>query len=151
MKKRKTLVKVNLSDVIFNDNLIAINKTEFGFFFEIGEQITDDVAEAVSILMKRVDKSDPIWKTKLNDFKEYSVVPEKSLYWLSGGQKEWDTLINYNRPWCESYILFQEHFGTMVVEAVEKSKTLEEVRDFFQTNINLLDIYEYALSINLIK
>jgi hypothetical protein len=151
MKKRKTLVKMNLSDIVFNDNIVSIYKTECGYFFEIGEQITDDVAEAVSILMKKVDSTDSIWKTRLDDFKKYSVIPEKSLYWLSGGQKEWDTLVNYNKPWCESYIHFQEKFGTMIVEAVENSKTLADVKSIFEYELNLLNIYEFALSESLIK
>jgi hypothetical protein len=151
MKKKRSMVKMNQSNIVFNNNFICISKSKHGTFFEIGNQITEDVAEAVSILMRKVSFDDTIWKTKLAENVIYDIIPEKSLYWLSGGQQEWDTLINYKKPWHESYIYFREEFEDDILISVAEAETLEDIRDYFYENLNLSRLYDYALKEDLIK
>jgi hypothetical protein len=39
-----------------------------------------------------------------------NITPERSLFWLTGGDKEWRTMEYYNTPWCDCY-LDQTEFG----------------------------------------
>jgi len=79
MKKKKILSK-ELSETIFNNNQVIINKANDNLYFEIGDEITDDIAEAVSILMRRIYFNDPIWKTEIKNIDIHSIYPEKSLF-----------------------------------------------------------------------
>ena len=119
-------------------------------FFEIGNEVTTDVAEAVAIMMRnpRIDSS--VWDKQLS-FNLDSIAPEKSLYWLSGGDNEWVTLQNYNTPWSRCYLEFQEEFGYMVISIIRKSKSLGDIRDGFIKYLNLPVLYELALSKNLTR
>jgi hypothetical protein len=40
-----------------------------------------------------------------------NITPERSLFWLTGGDKEWRTMEYYNTPWCDCYLDFQTEFG----------------------------------------
>ena len=83
---------------IFNQKVVSVTKEGDEYFFEIGTEMTTDVAEAVSILMRTTDWNDPIWKTAINKKMIYeNITPEKALYWLTGGNKEWNSLHHYNR------------------------------------------------------
>lgn len=150
MKKKKILSK-ELSETIFNNNEVIINKANGDLYFEIGDEITDDVAEAVSILMRRIDFNDPIWKTEIKNIDIYSICPEKSLFWLTGGYKEWETLKNYNRPWSECCLDFQEEFGFLVINAVKRANRLKDIRDYFIKYINLPVLYDFAVGKDLVK
>lgn len=46
MKKKKELPNEQLSEVLFVDDKAIIGKDETGLFFEVGNDVTDDVAEA---------------------------------------------------------------------------------------------------------
>ena len=97
---------------IFNQRVLAVTKEGNEYFFEIGTETTTDVAEAVSILMRTVDWNDPIWKTMIDKKMIYeNITPEKSLYWVSGRNKEWNSLDHYIRPWSDCYLEFQDEFG----------------------------------------
>ena len=65
MKRKKELVKSK--DLIFFDEKVLIQKDNTNWNFEIGKELTNDMAEAVSIMMRmdNIDKS--IWDIKLND------------------------------------------------------------------------------------
>lgn len=146
MKKRKLLLK-ELSETIFNKNNVTISKSKCGdLYFEIGDLVTSDIAEAVSILMRRVDENDPIWKTEVKDIDIRKISPEKSLFWLSGGYLEWESLKNYSIPWSESYIYFQEEFGFLIVNAVSRSNTLKDIKEYFLKYLNLPTLYDFAIS-----
>jgi hypothetical protein len=79
------------------------------------------------------------------------ITPEKSLYWLSGGNNEWNSLKNYNKSWCDCYLDFQEEFGFLIVNIVKKSKTLLDIRNAFVKYLNLPTLYNFAISKNMIK
>jgi len=135
---------------LYATNKIIISELNGGLYFEIGQETTDDIAEAVSILMsKQIDEDDPIWKKEIKNL-DIVIAPEKSLFWLSGGYKEWNSLANYNSPWGECFLDFQEEFGLSVLNCVRGSKNLKEIRDFFIKYLNLATMYDFALSRNLV-
>lgn len=150
MKKKKVL-KNELSEVIFNKDSVFISKCDDGLIFEIGEEITSDIGEAVSILMRRIDYNDSIWEMDLNNILLDNITPEKSLFWLTGGYKEWEKLENYNKPWHECYLDFQEEFAFIVLRSIRTAKKLEDIRDNFLRYLNLPVLYDFAMSKNLVN
>ena len=113
--------------------------------------ITSDLAEAISILLTTLDYNHPIWKLQIDNLDLEAIVPEKALYWLSGGHKEWSTLEHYAKTWSECYLDFQEEFGFMIIRSLKKSKNFEEIRDYFLKYMNLPILYDFAISKNLIR
>lgn len=150
MKKRKDLLEKIGTKTIFTDKTRKISIEGNKWFFEIGKEITTDIAEAVSLLIRECDSNDQVWDVELKDNTE-EIAPEKSLYWLTGGYKEWKSLENYNRPWCDCYIHFQEEFGLTILNLVNRSKTLGDIREYFIENLNLPVLYDFALSKDLIR
>ena len=146
MRKKKTLLKEIGTKIIYDDNTIIISREGNEWFFEIGKEMTTDLGEAVSLLLRNCDASDQVWKTEIKEMNIDNISPEKSLYWLTGGEKEWKTLENYNRPWCDCYLDFQEEFGLLVVSIIKRSKTLEDMRKHFIEYLNLPVLYDFALS-----
>ena len=150
MKKRKVGLKP-IGTNIYNKGIVSVSKEEKEYFFEIGKELTSDVAEAVAILMRNIDFNEAIWDLEINDIIYENITPEKSLFWLTGGYTEWRTLENYNKPWCDFYLDFQEEFGYLILNIVKKSKTLKDIRDNFLKYLNLPILYDFALSKNMIK
>jgi hypothetical protein len=151
MKRKKVLVKNELSELVFSDEKVKVSKDGSNWYFEIGKEVTGDLAEAVSILLRTVDFNHSIWKLEIEKLDLDTIVPEKSLFWLSGGLNEWSTLEYYSKPWSECYLEFQEEFGFLVVNCLRKSKKLEDLRAYFLKYLNLPILYEFAVSKNLIK
>lgn len=146
MKRRKVSEDV----LIYQNNSIRIVKeSNREYFFEIKNEITTDLAEAVSLMM-RLELPIEIWNTGLNNYNISSIEPEKCLYWLSGGN-EWVTLEHYKLPWASCYLDFQEEFGIIVIEIIKRSKTFADIRDGFRKYLNLPTLYEFALSKGLVK
>ena len=148
-KKKETLIK--RANDLYEDNIIRINKEGNDYFFEIGKEVTSDVAEAVTILMRKTEWNDPIWDFELKGVLLEEISPEKSLFWLTGGNSEWRTLDHYNRPWCDCYLDFQEEFGILVINIIKRSKKLKDIRDNFVKHLNLSILYDFAISKNMIK
>lgn len=146
MKRKKVLLSEKLSKVIYVDNKIKISKNQTEWFFEIGNEITSDVAEAISILMRKIDYNHEIWNFEIDKSLDSLISPEKTLFWLSGGYTEWRSLDHYNRPWCDCYLDFQEEFGFIVVNAVKRSTKFSEVRDSFIKYLNLPILYDFAVN-----
>ncbi len=153
MKKRRVALKTEKkrANDVYNDNIIRISKEGKEYFFEIGKELSADVAEAVTILMRKTEWNDPIWDVELKDIIAEEITPEKSLFWLTGGYSEWRTLEHYNKPWCDCYLDFQEEFGFIVVNIVKRSKKLKDIRDNFVKYLNLPILYDFAMSKNMIK
>ena len=149
MKKRKLAIK-ELSEVVFSDEKIKINKQKENFIFEIGKETTTDLAEGVAIMMKILDNNHEIWNFEF-EIDEEKIIPEKSLYWLTGGHTEWKQLEHYEKTWYDCYLIFQEEFGISIMNIIKKSKKLKDIREEFKRCLNLPIIYDFALSQNLIK
>lgn len=152
MKRKKVLLDERIGNkMIYSNDTIKISKEGNEWFFEIGSELTTDIAEAVSILMRKCDKNDKVWNIQIKDINTNEITPSKSLFWLSGGPNEWKTLDNYKTPWCDCYIDFQEEYGITVITLVEDSNTLGEIRDSFNKNLNLPTLYEFALSRKIVR
>ena len=151
MKKRKDLLEKIGTKTIFTDKTRKISIEGNKWFFEIGKELTTDIAEAVSLLIRECDGNDQVWEVEIKEINTEDITPEKSLYWLTGGYKEWKSLENYNRPWCDCYLEFQEEFGFTILNMVNRSKTLGDIREYFIENLNLPVLYDFALSKNLVR
>ena len=150
MRKRKTLVEKIGTKIIFNDDTIKISTEGNEWFFEIGTELTTDITEAVSILM-RGDGDGQVWNIEIKGINTEEITPQKSLYWLTGGNNEWKSLDNYNKPWCDCYLEFQEEFGFVIINSVKRAKTIGDIRDYFLRNLNLPVLYDFALSKKLLR
>lgn len=149
MKRKKDLLRSE--DHSFINEKAIISRDGEALVFEVGKDITTDIAEAASILMRDFNRSHSIWETQINDIKMEDISPEKSLFWLSGGYQEWRTLEHYNRPWCDCYLDFQEEFGFIIINIVKRAKTLGDIRDGFLKYLNLPILYDFAVSKDLVK
>jgi hypothetical protein len=86
-----------------------------------------------------------------DDDMNLDIDPEKSLFWLTGGYKEWRSLEYYNRPWADCYIEFQEEFGFIVYNAVKRSRKLNDIKKAYLKYLNLPILYDFAISKNLVR
>ena len=144
MKKKK--VAVMRPNNVWDSELIKISKDYDNYYFEIGSELTMDLAEAVAILMRMKSKwNDSIWNLKLNEIDYYNIDPSKCLYWLSGGDEEWVNSENYKKYWHEVQLEFQEEFGVIIISILKKSKTLKDVRTGFLKHLNLATLYNFAI------
>lgn len=151
MKKKKVEIKSKGSKVIFSNETIIISKENEEYFFEIGNQLTNDISEAVSILMYRIDWESPVWELEIEEVITENICPEKSLYWLTGGYEEWQSLEHYNKPWSEYYLDFQEEFGMLIVNIIKKSKKLKDIRNKFTRLLHISILYDFAISKGMVK
>lgn len=143
--RRKKLLTEECQDIIYNDQKISINQTKTGYIFEIGSEITDDLGEGVALLMFYRESSQRIWDLEIQT-ENIEIVPAKTLYWLTGGPKEWKPLNNYRIPWCECHSVFQQEFGLLLLKIIRNSKRLSEIRDGFTKFLNLPIMYDFAIS-----
>lgn len=153
MKRRKLALKSAGKNDVYNSTIVRITKEEDIYFFEIGNELTSDVAEAVALLMRKVDWNDEIWNLDLEgiNLNAESITPEKALFWLTGGYSEWRTLENYNRPWCDCYLDFQEEFGMLIFNIIKRTKSLKEIRESYCAHLSLPILYDFALSKGMIR
>lgn len=145
MKKKK--VAVLKPNNIWDSELIKISNDYNNYYFEIGKEVTMDLAEAVAILMRMNYKSnEEIWNLKVNTINLYEIEPSRCLYWLSGGDDEWSNGNNYKKEWVDVYLDFQEEFGVIVLSILKKSETLDDIRNGFIKHLNLPRLYDFAIS-----
>lgn len=149
MRKRKVALKAH---DVYNDNIVKISKEQNEYFFEIGKELTMDVAEAVSMLMRHKDSwNSPFWDLEIKNISYHDISPEKSLFWLTGGYSEWRTLEHYNKPWCDCYLEFQEEFGVLIINIIKRSKKLKDIRDNFIKYLSLPVLYDFAINKGMTK
>ena len=138
------------NEILNQEEILKITKKDDVYLFEIDGESTSDVAEAVSILMSKVDWNDQIWNIQIND-KNKKISPVKSLFWLSGGYTEWSKLYNYTTTWSECHSDFQNEFGSLIIYIVGISNTLLDVRNGFMKYLSLPVLYDFAISKNLVR
>ena len=149
--KRKRNTETTCTKPIYVDNMLKVYKESKTWFFEINREITNDLGEAVSIMIMNTNSiDDNIWNIDVNDENRKLITPEKALYWLSGGDKEWLSNNNYSKPWSECYIDFQKEYGDLIVDIIESSETLGDIRDEFIDKLNISILYDYAISKDMI-
>ena len=71
MKRKRIDLQISKEEIrrdkeILNQSILNVSKQENEYFFEIGGESTTDVAEAVSILMRKVEWNDSIWDMELD-------------------------------------------------------------------------------------
>lgn len=151
MKRRKLALKSAGKNDVYNDGVVRVTREEDTYFFEVGNEMTSDIAEAAALLMRKVDWNNAIWDMELQGMANGEIAPEKSLFWLTGGFSEWRTLENYSKPWCDCYLDFQEEFGMLIYNIVKRTKSLKEIRENFCKHLSLPILYDFALSKDMIK
>ena len=149
MKRKKVLVE-NSGELILTDRFVRVTKFDNQYFFEVGKEITSDLGEAVAILMRNNTEDNSIWEMEIGDM-DVDIEPSKALFWLTGGYKEWRTLDNYNKPWSECHLDFQEEFGFIVYNSVKRSKKLNDIKKAYLKYLNLPVLYDFAISKNLVR
>jgi hypothetical protein len=78
--------------------------------FEIGKELTNRHRRSRFNIIS-CDSSNQIWNIEIGEISTENITPERSLFWLTGGDKEWRTMEYYNTPWCDCYLDFQTEFG----------------------------------------
>ena len=151
MKRRKLALKSVGKNDVYNSGIVRVTKEEGTYFFEIGSELTSDVAEAVALLMRKVDWNDSLWDMEIEDAKTDEITPEKALFWLTGGYAEWRTLENYNKPWCDCYLDFQEEFGMLIFNIAKRNKKLRDIRNNYYKYLSLPILYDFAISKKMIR
>lgn len=151
MKRKRDAIKSENSDLLFRNHRVSIFKSKDDWYFEIGREVTNDLVEAVTILMKTKGITEDIWNIEIKSVNLGEISPSRSLFYLTGGEEEWCVMANYNKTWSECHLDFQEEFGFMVIRILKRSKKLSDIRDGLKKYLNLPILYDFALSKNIVK
>lgn len=152
MKKKRVITKVKeVSEVIYSSSRVRVSKELNGeLFFEIGNELTADLSEAIAIAINNNIKDPEFWRIEF-DVNINNISPDKTLYWLSGGDMEWITKNHYKFNWSDVYLTFQEEFGMTIINIINKSSNFADIKKSFMEKINLPTLYEFALENNFVK
>ena len=112
---------------------------------------SNDYSEAVATLMRirGIFTDRDFWNISLKN--KYSVDVEKTLYWLTGGDKEWQINNNYKYKWEEVKSMFIDEYGDIILNIIKNSSKLIHIRNGFLNELNLPKMYEFALKHKLIN
>ncbi len=151
MKRKKVECDNQIMDnIILNDVSVFFGKENL-IVFEIGNEVASDISEFIAILTKNIKYDNEIWNTVIDKKLLNNISTVKTLYWLSGGDVEWNNGNHYNRPWSIYNVYFYKKYNRLVKNILKKSKTYGDVRDYFNEYLNLPILYDFALSQNMIK
>lgn len=152
MKKNK--MTLSNENIIIESSVFNLYKEKNNdlYYFEsfhknLNHFLSIDYLESVSALMKlkELHDFDLLWDIEITDEMRNNIDIKKSLYWLSGGDREWITSKIYNTTWSDSSHLFLEEFEEMIEDINKKCNTLGETRDEFIKYMNLPTLYEFGL------
>jgi len=145
---KKKFTKTNEIQSLLGNNSVNISEgSDNSLFFEVGENCTTDICEAVALFMRHGVTDNDIWEKDITKNLDLdSIDPRRALYWLSGGDDEWHKLEHYKRPWNECDLLFQEEFGIILLVIFKRSKKLKDIRSGFLKFLNLSVFYDFGLS-----
>jgi hypothetical protein len=149
---KKKFTRTNEIDFLLNCQSVGISEGAGNcLFFEIGDVCTTDICEAVALMIRNSVTDPSVWNRDITKYLDIDHIDSKKcLYWLSGGDDEWQKRTFYKRAWNECDLLFQEEFGITVLVIYKKSKTLSDIKNGFIKFLNLPVFYEFSLSRNLI-
>jgi len=158
-RKKKVIIENNKGALIYEnkeENLTIFNDNGKLYFESSNPTLEEDFksydcAESVAALMrlKSVSDDEKLWKMEVGN-NRYDVSPSGTLYWLSGGNREWKTNETYMYDWLEVHSIFEHKFRDIIYEIVENAETLNDIREEFTKRLNLPVIYEFALNNDLI-
>lgn len=143
MKRRKFLLEKE--EKVFSNKYLNITNIGNQIIFEMQQHTTTDLAEIVAIMMKNNINDEEFWKLPTSQF-DKNIQPDKSIYWLSGGDSEWILLDNYSDTWYNCCNDFCNKWQNLVINSVQNSTTLGDIRKNFTEKLNLLTIYDWAIS-----
>ena len=142
MKRRRNVIEKE--KILWRNNKVSIINIEGQIIFEIRDYTTVDLVEAV-VLMANISVKDDVWSLSTNNF-DKNIDPEKSLYWLSGGDSEWMTLEHYSESWYNLHQDFSIKWSPIINSIVSESKNLAEIKEELEKRLNLAIIYDWAIS-----
>jgi len=131
-KKRQLGIDIQ----ILNKYTTIITEESGQMFFEIGNEVTNDIAEAVALLIEKKIDDPTIWDIRIGVNREIS--PIKSLYWIMGGDKIWGSGKGRIDGWGICGSIFEEEFGDDITYIVKNSVKLSDVRDAFVAKLLIL-------------
>lgn len=155
--KREKKVMDESGILLYESDEVKVYKEPNGkLYFESNDPIlhgtfmSNDYAESVAALMRlpNVFSDNRLWKIKINE--KYDITTSKVLYWLTGGNSEWDEKNHYKYEWDEIEPIFNHHFEDTILDIISKSKSLGDIKRGFMRHMNLPIIYEFALNNDLI-
>lgn len=159
MEKNKRIIIANKKGyTLYENDGVAVYNDNGLLFFEssnpiLGEMYESyDCAESVAALMRveSIFHDENFWKIKIKNSK-YDIIPGNSLYWLTGGTKEWSINDTYSHKWSEVYSIYEHRYSDIIFNIVENAESLGDIKNDFIDQLNLLDLYEFSLNNNLIK
>ena len=124
MGKKRFTTTNEINSLLESSSVRVSEGVDNCLFFEIGKHSTTDICEAVVLMMRHGTTDSNIWNRNIiKNLDLDSIETRHCLYWLSGGDLEWNKREFYKRSWNECDLLFQEEFGVIVLIILKKSKT----------------------------
>lgn len=142
MKRRKSVVEFERA-IWQSDRVCVYDLDDQGLIYEVDGEATLDPAEAAAMMIHR--RIDGPWHIPVGG-SAGQVVPERCLYWLSGGDREWSLLEHYSCPWSACCPEFCERWGGEVSRVAAGSATLGDLRDGLRSAVGLHLLYDWAIS-----
>lgn len=158
MKKNRQLI-LNDNNLFIEENNVQVYREGRNlYYFEIQVPtfnyfLTCDYLESISAIIrnKHINDFTQIWDIKISNEMRDAVNFGSSLYWLSGGDGAWNKQAMYNLRWDEAVDLFIEQYESILIKINEECETLREVREELNKHLNLLNMYEFGLSKDIIR
>ena len=139
--------------IIFKSNYLNIyeeSEEKDIYIFDIETTLyTKDVLEAVSYLIKNKNyNNEKFWNLELKDNMIDYVISTNSLHWLSGGDIFWNS---WSLKWSDYHETYEKKFQNKLLDVLQDSSTLKELKQNLMKHFNLDLFYEFALLTKLKK
>ena len=77
---RRKKVEVLNENNLWDSEIIKIGNREGNYYFEIITEQTNDIGEAVAMMMRLKSKwNDPVWDMKIENINYYDIEPSKAI------------------------------------------------------------------------
>jgi hypothetical protein len=160
MERKKCIEKKDvkvLKMVYTNDNTTVSQTNENTLLFQSNNNIlmnqfeSEDCGESVACLMKVKDifLDRKFWNIVIKE--KYSFDVENILYWLTGGDLEWEINKNYKYTWEEIKSVFKAEYEDTILSIISNSYQLKDIKNGFIKHLNMPTLYEFSLKNNLMK
>lgn len=151
MKKKKVLIKEREIE-LYNNKVRITRDSNDNISFEVNNYITYDLLEGVIFCLKyEQHKDNPLLKIQLKQLDFYNIDTIQALYWLSGGDEEWMENDHYSKKWAEVCTLFADRFTDSLLDEMMHCNTIGDIAKVLMTYYNITYMYDYALSIGIVK
>lgn len=115
------------------------------------ETVTCDYSESVAIAMKlpNVFNDKKFWEIKIKE-KFENINLENTLYWLTGGDLEWQINKRYKHKWEDVKEIYLYNYSDQLIDVINKARTLGDLKRSFIRFFNLPTLYEFSLKNDII-